>query len=192
MQATFEEVVKAWLLDYDERLPSERGARIEAFVVLLGNLKDHGYEKDSLNNSRKEKIIGSCVNPFHPKQKLKRWVSMLVNALDSAIVVYYGTVKIRKDVVTPEMSAKIHNISQRAEESKALRTSGQIEADSDVQEDLLSMVTGKLDIECAVQEAVQNQPSQKEFMITDEMLDEMEAPEVIWDEDFYKKLGIEE
>jgi hypothetical protein len=79
-QPTFEEIVRAWTLEYDERLPSDRKERIKAFIVLLGNLQDHGFGKEELNNSKKEKIVRSCVNPnHHNKQKLKKWISLVVN-----------------------------------------------------------------------------------------------------------------
>src|ERR1700676_4060506 len=119
---TFEEILKAWTLEYDERLPSERTARREAFFTLLGNLQDHGFTKEELNTSKKEKIVRSCVNPNHKdKKRLRSWVSMVLNDLESAIIIYYGTVKIRRDGVTPEMSAKLESIAKRAEETKALR-----------------------------------------------------------------------
>ena len=48
-QASFEEVVRAWLLDYDGRLPSNARERKEAFLVLLANLANYGYGKEELN-----------------------------------------------------------------------------------------------------------------------------------------------
>jgi hypothetical protein len=186
VQTNFDEIVRAWLLHYDDRLPSDRRARREAFIVLLGNLKDHGFDKEALTNGRKEKIIRSCVNPFHNKQKLKKWVSILVNDLDSAILIFYPTIKIREDVVTSEMSEKLASMSQKAEESRALRTAEDSEEHEIADINLLDLAKT-----AEIREAVQNQPKVKEFAFTEEMLDEMETPEVIWDEDFYKKLGIE-
>lgn len=186
MSASFDEILRAWILYYDDRLPSDRTERRKAFITLLGNLKDHGYNKDTLSN-KKEKIIRACVNPFHNKQKLKRWVSMLVNDLDSAISIYYETVKIRDNVVTPEMSEKLCNLALRAEETKALRTENSEES-NEPEENLLELSeTDKIDIS----QAIDNQSQIKESAITNEMLDEMEAPEVVWDEDFYKKMGME-
>jgi hypothetical protein len=100
-QVSFDEILKAWTLEYDERLPSDRRARREAFIILFGNLQDHGFGKEELNTSKKEKIVRSCVNPNHKdKKRLRNWISMVLNDLESAILIYYGTVKIRKDVVT--------------------------------------------------------------------------------------------
>jgi hypothetical protein len=188
MQPTFEEIVRAWLLHYDDRLPSDRRERREAFIVLLGNLQDHGYSKEEITSSRREKIIRSCVNPFHNKQKLKKWVSLLVNDLEAAVLIFYPTIKIRDDVVTSDMIAKLDSMTQRAEESRALRTVSNGEEGSDSEFNLLELSNSdKLDIP----EAIKNEPKVKDFAITDDMLDEMEAPEVIWDEDFYKKMGLE-
>ena len=54
MSATFEEIVRAWLLSYDDRLPNDKKSRREAFIVLLANLADHGHSKEELSNSKKE------------------------------------------------------------------------------------------------------------------------------------------
>src|SRR5277367_5856008 len=108
MSATFEEIIRAWMLHYDDRLPSDRKERREAFITLLGNLSDHGYGKEEINNSRKEKIIKSCVNPNHKnKSKLRKWVSIIVNDLEAALIIFYPTIKIRDNIVTEEMSSKL-------------------------------------------------------------------------------------
>lgn len=189
---TFEEIVKAWVLEYDERLPNDRRERREAFIVLLGNLHDHGYGKEEFNTSRKEKIVRSCVNPnLKDKGRLKRWVSMVVNDLDSAVLIYYGTIKIRRDVITPEMSAKLESIELKAAEVRALRkpdSQEEILDDSDKPLDIGDNAT--LDIYSVVKEAVNNPapPTQEIFEITDDMFNESDGPEVVWDEDFMKKL----
>lgn len=187
-QASFEEVVRAWLLDYDGRLPSERRERKEAFLVLLGNLATYGYGKEELNSGKKEKIVRSCVNPNHNhKKKLRIWISMVVNDLEDAILIYYGSVKINRDVITPEMSSKLDGLEKRAEETKALRTPN---TDDSEEEDTFSLEGSVLDIEGAVRDAVANpKPIPKEtFEITDDLFDETEGPEVVWDHDFMKKL----
>ena len=189
-QATFEEVVRGWLLDYDGRLPSERRERKEAFIVLLGNLSNYGYGKDELNSSKKEKIVRSCVNPNHyNKKKLSIWISMVVNDLENAILIYYGSVKINRDVITPEMSAKLDSIERRAEETRALRTADNNDSD-DSEENTFSLEGQAIDIEGAVRDAVANpKPVPVEtFEIKDEMFDESEGPEVVWDNDFMKKM----
>jgi hypothetical protein len=190
-QATFEEVVRAWLLDYDGRLPSERRERKEAFLVLLGNLATYGYGKDEINSGKKEKIVRSCVNPNHNnKKKLRNWISMVVNDLEDAILIYYGNIKINRDVITPEMSAKLDGLAKRAEETKALRTEDTEDAS---EEDSFSLEGQALDIEGAVREAVSNpKPIPVESIeLTDEMLKDIDAPEILWDEDFSKRLGLD-
>ncbi len=189
---TFEEIVKAWVLEYDERLPNDRRERREAFIVLLGNLRDHGFGKEEFNTSRKEKIVRSCVNPNHKdKNRLKRWVSMVVNDLDSAISIYYGTVKIRRDVVTPEMSAKLDSMELKAAEVKARGKRSDQGEDSDDSYDYDKPLdiehSDPLDIENTVKEAVAN-PKQESFEITDDMFSESDGPEIVWDEDFTKKM----
>jgi hypothetical protein len=188
-QPTFEEIVRAWTLEYDERLPSDRKERIKAFIVLLGNLQDHGFGKEELNNSKKEKIVRSCVNPnHHNKQKLKKWISLVVNDLDGAMIVYFGTVKIRMDVVTPEMEAQLEGLAKRAEETRALRTPDQDQAEEAVDPDKpLDLENEALDIESSVKDAIEN-PKKETFEITEEMLESMDSPEIVWDEDFMKKL----
>ena len=87
-QASFEEVVRAWLLDYDGRLPNSNRERKEAFLVLLVNLANYGYGKEELNTGKKEKIVRSCVNPnHHNKKKLRVWISIVVNDLEDAILI---------------------------------------------------------------------------------------------------------
>lgn len=190
-QATFEEVVRAWLLDYDGRLPSSNRERKEAFLVLLANLATYGYGKEELNTGKKEKIVRSCVNPnHHNKKKLRTWISIVVSDLEDAILIYYGNIKINRDVITPEMSAKLDGLEKRAEETKALRTSDNSGNEAD-EEDAFSLENHvPLDIEGVVKDAVANpKPMPKEtFEITDEMLDQMDAPEILIDEDFMKKL----
>ena len=189
LQASFEEVVRAWLLDYDGRLPSNNRERREALLILLANLANYGYGKDELNTGKKEKIVRSCVNPnHHNKKKLRTWISIVVNDLEDAIQIYYGSVKINRDVITPEMSAKLDGLDKRAEETKALRTEDN--DDSDEEGDSFSLEGRPLDIEGAVKDAIANpKPIVKEtFEITDEMLKDMDAPEILIDEDFMKKL----
>ena len=187
---TFEEIVKAWVLDYDERLPNDRRERREAFIVLLGNLNDHGYGKEEINTSRKEKIVRSCVNPNHrDKNRLKKWISMVVNDLDSAMMIYYGTVKIRRDVVTPEMSAKLESMEKKAEESKSKGNVTSSEEEQDYSDKPLDLEDTSINIDSAVKEAVENQPT-KSFEITDDMLKDIDDPSVNWDENFSKRFGV--
>jgi hypothetical protein len=188
-QPSFEEIVRAWTLEYDERLPSDRKERREAFIVLLGNLKDHGYGKEELNNSRKEKIVRSCVNPnHHNKKKLRTWISMVVNDLDAAVLIFFGTVKIRRDVVTAEMQAKLESMERRAEETKALKSPDVDQEDDGSNPDKpLDLENEALDIESSVKDAIEN-PKKETFEITEEMLESMDSPEIVWDEDFMKKL----
>ena len=189
-QASFEEVVRAWLLDYDGRLPNSNRERKEAFLVLLVNLANYGYGKEELNTGKKEKIVRSCVNPnHHNKKKLRVWISIVVNDLEDAILIYYGNIKINRDVITPEMSAKLDGLEKKAEETRALKTED-TEDSEDEGEQPLDLEGQALDIEGAVKDAVANpMPAPKEtFEITDEMLDQMEAPEILIDEDFFKKL----
>lgn len=189
LQATFEEVIRAWLLDYDGRLPSERRERKEAFLVLLANLSTYGYAKEELNSGKKEKIVRTCVNPnHHNKKKLRTWISMVVNDLEDAILIYYGNIKINRDVITPEMSAKLDGLDKRAEETKALRTADNGEENEE--EDTFSLEGQALDITGAVRDAVSNpRPAPVEtFEIKDDMFDDSEGPEVVWDTEFMKKL----
>lgn len=183
---TFEEILRAWMLEYDDRLPSESRERKEAFLILLGNLKDHGYGKEELTAARKEKIIKSCVNPNHRnKNKLRVWVSMVVKDLEGAVLIHYGTVKIRKDVITPEMSAKLDGIQAREKESKANKNSDSSEDVEDKGEtDLLDMEDPSLDI------ATKTGSDSKVIETTDEMLEKMSGPEAVWDEDLINELGI--
>lgn len=188
-QASFEEVV-AWLLDYDGRLPNSNRERKEAFLVLLANLANYGYGKEELNTGKKEKIVRSCVNPnHHNKKKLRVWISIVVNDLEDAILIYYGNIKINRDVITPEMSAKLDGLEKKAEETRALKTED-TEDSEDEGEQPLDIEGQALDIEGAVKDAVANpMPAPKEtFEITDEMLEQMEAPDILIDEDFFKKL----
>ncbi len=189
-QATFEEVVRAWLLDYDGRLPNSNRERKEAFLVLLANLANYGYGKEELNTGKKEKIVRSCVNPnHHNKKKLRVWISIVVSDLEDAILIYYGNIKINRDVITPEMSAKLDGLEKKAEETRALKTEDTEDLE-DEGEQPLDLEGQVLDIEGAVKDAVANPtPAPKEtFEITDEMLDQMEAPDILIDEDFFKKL----
>lgn len=189
-QASFEEVVRAWILDYDGRLPSERRERKEAFLVLLGNLEIYGYGKEELSTSKKEKIVRSCVNPNHNnKKKLKTWIFMVVDDLEDAILIRYGNIKINRDVITPEMTAKLDGLEKRAEETKALRTEDNGDSDSDSDKPL-DLEEQSLDIEGAVKDAINNPTADPEetFEITDSMFGESEGPQVEWDNDFMKKL----
>lgn len=190
-QATFEEVVRAWLLDYDGRLPSSNRERKEAFLVLLANLATYGYGKEELNTGKKEKIVRSCVNPnHHNKKKLRTWISIVVSDLEDAILIYYGNIKINRDVITPEMSAKLDGLEKRAEETKALRTSDNSGNEAD-EEDTFSLENHvPLDIEGVVKDAIANptKPKQETFEITDDLLSDTEGPQVVWDTDFMKKL----
>lgn len=189
---TFEEILKAWVLDYDERLPTDRKERREAFIVLLGNLQDHGFGKEEINTSRKEKIVRSCVNPNHKnKQRLKRWISMVVNDLDSAVLIYYGTVKIRRDVVTPEMSAKLESMARKAEESKALAKPYNEAEDTEncdkplnlEEKTIIDIHGNRVPLSSTLVDA--------EVVVTsDEVLEQMSGPEVVWDEDLIEELGI--
>lgn len=190
MSATFEEIVRAWTLHYDDRLPTDRKERREAFINLLGNLKEHGFGKSELNTSKKEKIIKFCVNPNHKnRSKLRKWVSILVNDLEAAILLYYPTIEIKTNFVTTEISSKLSDMQRKAEESKQLTNSSGQEDLNETDEEFSIDDNLPLDIKGAIENPVK--PKQKEFEITDQMLDEMDGPECIYDPDFMKKLGIE-
>jgi len=193
-QASFEEILRAWMLEYDERLPSDQKSRREAFIILFGNLQDHGFNKEDINSSRKEKIVRACVNPNHrDKKRLKRWISMVLNDLESSALVYYGTIKIRRDVVTPEMAAKLEGMEARAAEIKALRKPDSDEddsGDSDDSDKPLNLDGDPLDLDSAVKDALDNQ-STPSFELTDEVLKDINEPTVNWDEDFSKRFGLD-
>jgi hypothetical protein len=183
-QATFEEVIRAWILDCDGRVPTEKRQRQESFLVLLGNLAKYGYDKEELTTSKKEKIVRSCVNPnYRHKQKLKTWIAMVVSDLEDAILIYYGQVKIDRDVITPEMSSKLDGLSKKAEETRLLRSADDSEKDSESGDE-------GLDIEGEVKNAINNPHNitEENFEITDEMLGNSVGPEVVWDENFMDKI----
>jgi len=186
MSVTFEEIVRAWLLHYDDRLPNNRVAKREAFMVLLGNLAEHGFGKDDLNISKRDKIIKSCVNLNHKnKSKLRKWVSITLNDLEAAILIYYPVVKIREDVVTPEMKAKNEGMGQKAEESKKLKTSKDGNDDENEEES---------NLEDMLSDDVVLTPKKSKddtFEITDDILGEDTGPEITYDKDFLKRLGLE-
>lgn len=186
----FEEIVKAWVLEYDERLPTDRRDRREAFIVLLGNLNDHGYGKEEFNTSRKEKIVRSCVNPNHKdKNRLKRWISMVVNDLDSAILIYYGTVKIRRDVVTSEMAAKLESMERKAEQTRSHKKTDNTE-ENVTQEDPdkpLNLEEEPFKMEFSYTKPITDA---KITIVADEELDQMKGPEAEWDQDLINELGI--
>jgi hypothetical protein len=183
MSVTFEEIVRAWLLEYDDRLPMDRRERQEAFVELLGNLKDYGYGKEELSNSKKEKIIKSSVNPnYRHKNKLKIWIDMAVKDLEAAILVFYKNVPIKKGYVTPEIAAKLDNLQNKAAESKALASNSSEDAPDE-----------NFSIEDNTKLDMPTPPSKNDGGVietTDEMLDQMDGPEAVWDNDLIKELGI--
>lgn len=188
MSATFEEIARAWILEYNDRLPKDRSERLECFIVLLGNLADHGFGKEDLDTQRKTKIVALCVNPNHrDKKKLKNWVSMVVKDLEAALLIYYGTVKIRKNVATDEMKEKMSAIIETDEKSRALNKN----QDSEHGESQSSEPEEEFKIE--YEEALGQQPlkNEEELKITEEMFDKDEGPNIVWDEEFYKKLGVE-
>ena len=196
-EVSFEEILRAWLLDYDGRVPSKPKDRTRAFLVLLGNLKKYNYNKQDLNKSRKEKIIRSCVNPNHySKSKLRTWIDMALNDLENAILISFGGVKIDHNVVSAEEEAKLDNIEKKAGEIKSLKTADKEEVeDKEVDNDKPLDLDGvPLNIDREISDAVEN-PSiipRKTFEITDEMFDESEGPTVVWDGDFRKKLGLDD
>ncbi len=179
---TFEEVVRAWLLHYNDRLPNDRTARREAFIVLLGNLLDHGFGKEDLNISKKDKIIKSCVNLNHRnKSKLRKWVSITLNDLEAAILIFYPTIKIRENVVTPEMVFKLESMAQAAEESKKLKTAEDETDSEDYKElDIQDLITG-----------TRQEKQEKILEITDDEFADDEGPEVVYDTEFMKRFGLE-
>jgi len=194
---TFEEIVRAWALDYDDRVPSEGRERREAFIVLLGNLADHGFLKESVDSSKKEKIVRSCVNPNHrDKKKLKSWISMVVNDLEAAMLVYYGTVKIRRDVLTQEMSNKLDGMAKKAEETRALRTpDSEEDSEEDNVEEPFNLDGIPLDISSSAipldfSEKPKTKSDPKVVEMTDEEFDEIDGPEPIWDTELMEKLGV--
>jgi len=187
-QPTFEEILKAWVLHYDERLPSDRKERREAFIILFGNLQDHGFGKEELNTGKKEKIVRSCVNPNHrDKKRLKNWISMVLNDLESAILIYYGTVKIRTDVVTAEMTAKLEGMEVKAAEHKAMKKGDNGESQDNGQEDAFTLEETPLNLE---QQKTNTPTDPKVVVTTDEELEQMNGPEADWDSDLIKELGI--
>ena len=195
-QATFEEVVRAWLLDYDGRIPTDKRERMKALLVLLANLATYGYGKEELNSGKKEKIVRVCVNPnHHNKKKRNIWITMVVSDLEGAILIRYGTVKIDRNLVTAEELAKLDGMAKRTEETKALKTPDRDDTDdsNDSEEDTFSLEGEALDIEGAIREAVSNpKPVPVESIeLTDEMLKDIDAPSILWDEDFSKRLGID-
>ena len=176
------------------RLPNSNRERKEAFLVLLVNLANYGYGKEELNTGKKEKIVRSCVNPnHHNKKKLRIWISIVVNDLEDAILIYYGNIKINRDVITPEMSAKLDGLEKKAEETRALKTED-TEDSEDEGEQPLDIEGQALDIEGAVKDAVANpMPAPvKTFEITDEMLKDIDEPNIVWDEEFSKRLGLDD
>jgi len=178
------------MLHYDDRLPSDRKERREAFITLLGNLSDHGYGKEEINSSRKEKIIKSCVNPNHKnKSKLRKWVSIIVNDLEAALIIFYPTIKIRDNIVTEEMSSKLAGMERKAEEQRALKTVDDNDSEEESDGTFSLEDHTPLDIRDAIENPIA--PKQEEFEITDDMLDEMDGPEVVYDPNFMKKLGLE-
>jgi len=187
MSEIFKDIIRSWLLHYDDRLPSDRKERRKAFIVLIGTLKEYGYGKEELDSSRKEKIIRFCVNPnYKNKSKLKKWTSVLVNDLEAAIIICYPTIKIKEDFLTDEMCSKLEEMERKAEASKLLRKPEE-EEDSD-QEFSIEDNT-PLDIGNDIKKA--DHSKQEEFEITDEMLEGVDEPEIAYDPDFMKKLGIE-
>jgi hypothetical protein len=189
-QPTFDEILKAWILEYDERLPSERRERREAFIVLFGNLQDHGFGKEEINSSKKEKIVRCCVNPNHrDKKRLRTWISMVLNDLESAILIYYGSIKIRRDVVTPEMAAKLESMDVKAAEMRALkRPDDGKDNEDDVHDDRFSLDPGQLNLGKENSKPITDA---RVIETTNDMLEQMAGPEVIWDSDLIKELGIQ-
>lgn len=195
---SFEEVVRAWLLEYDDRVPNERADRKEAFAILLGNLAYHNFNKEDLTTSRKEKIVRSCVNPYHrDRNKLKKWTSMVVNDLEAAALIYYGTVDIDMDILPQSVKDKLAYIKNKEEEQKAQRPT---KTHSESEESAVGDEGGKpLDLEETPlnleEEALDVTPptrsDPKVIEATDEMLGGMEGPEPVWDEELMKELGVD-
>jgi hypothetical protein len=184
MTSPFEDVVRAWLLEYDDRVPMERRDRREAFVVLLANLQDNGYSREELTTSRKEKIVRSCVNPYYSnKSKLKKWASMVVNDLEAAIIVYYKPVTIRKEgIITPEISEKFETMDKKALESRAFRTPDDKGECIDEPESTFINPTNN--------PKLAKKDSEELIETTDEMLEKMPGPEPVWDEAILIQLGL--
>ena len=156
---SFEEVVRSWILHYDDRLPNKQKDRIEAFLILLGNLDDYGYKKDSLTNKKRELIFGYCLNENHkiPK-KLATWRELVKRAFEGAVVTYYGDVPIRTEgIITTEIREKLDNIDNKYLELKETQ-----EKDSNLEN--------------------------KEIELTADMYPEYEVPKVTWSDDIFKKL----
>jgi hypothetical protein len=175
MSPTFDEIVRAWILFYDDRLPKERKDRIKAFITLLINLEKHSYTKEDLNLSKKERIVRACVNPFYKNAKLKPWMALNMDLLEKAIDLHYPVMEIEEAILTPEQDAKLDNMKRRAEETKALRTADNSESEYN---------DGTIDL-------AQSLPNMgDEIELTQEMLDAMDGPDVVYDEDFEKKLGL--
>lgn len=113
MQLTFEDVLKAWTIEYNGRLPTIEKERRNAFLVLLNELKDHGYGREELDSSRREKIIVACVNQYlNDKKKLKAWIRIVANDLKTAMIIFYGNIKVENSNIIPETEAKLYKNEQ--------------------------------------------------------------------------------
>ncbi len=192
-QVSFEEIVRVWIFKCDERLPKERLERRKYFIDLLTNLNDHGYNKEDINNARKEKIVRSCVNPNHySKRKLRNWIAVIMKDLTAAMDTYYGTIEFRTNTATPEMVAKLEAIESKIAETRTLKKPDTDEDDSEDNSDKpLDLEEEPLDIDSVVKDAVENQPT-KTFEITDEILNDISEPTINWDKDFSKRFGLED
>jgi hypothetical protein len=190
----FEEILRAWLLDYNGRVPSKPMERTRAFIVLLRNLGKYNYGKQDLNKAKKEKIIRSCVNPNHySKSKLRTWIDMALNDLENAIQIHYGSIKI-DHTITPEEEAKLSGIESKALETRSLKTPDKEEGEEIDNNKPLDLDGPPLDLDSQIRDAVEN-PSiipRKTFEITDEMLNDIDEPQINWDEDFNKRLGLDD
>jgi hypothetical protein len=59
-QVSFEEILKAWTLEYDERLPSDRRARQEASLFSLAIFKITVLVRKNLIPAKKKKSFVLC------------------------------------------------------------------------------------------------------------------------------------
>ncbi len=99
--------------NYDNRIPVARKERKDAFIILLYNLEEYGYDKESIDISRKEKIIRQCVNVNYNKKKLKIWVTMALRDLEQAMLTYYNSVVIKRDPNNAELEAKLAELENK-------------------------------------------------------------------------------
>lgn len=187
-QPSFKEILESWLIHIGHRMPREKTERLEAFVLLIGNLNKHGYTKETLTRQRILEITERLVNPNHPnKSKLKAWMRIIAEDWNQAFYTYYKPVEMDENVITDKMREDFRRFSEKEKASRLLKTPGsQIPDDgSKTQEGSIEKLYDEATKSATVSEEADAYPE-----IDQKTLDEMQAPDVIWDEDFLKNLGI--